>query len=139
MRAEITRRLGAPGIIVNNAVIQYQWTSVLEQSIEDYEGQFRSCVSHNVLMAQTFVPAMIEAQWGRVIAINTECAMQNFPTQSAYVAGKRGKCSKCKGVVSVPLKDEPPKAEPPRVPVPVGGPPLGPREVVATVGGPRRG
>jgi len=25
-----------------------------------------------------------------VIAINTECAMQNFPNQSAYVAGKRG-------------------------------------------------
>jgi 3-oxoacyl-[acyl-carrier protein] reductase len=25
-----------------------------------------------------------------VIAINTECAMQNFPNQSAYVSGKRG-------------------------------------------------
>jgi 3-oxoacyl-[acyl-carrier protein] reductase len=33
---------------------------------------------------------MIEKQWGRVIAINTECAMQNFPNQSAYVSGKRG-------------------------------------------------
>ena len=27
---------------------------------------------------------------GRVIGINTECAMQNFVTQSAYVSGKRG-------------------------------------------------
>jgi len=40
---------------------------------------------HNVLMAQTFVPAMIERRFGRVIAINTECAMQNLPSQSAYV------------------------------------------------------
>ena len=33
---------------------------------------------------------MIEQKYGRVIGINTECAMQNAPTQSAYVAGKRG-------------------------------------------------
>jgi 3-oxoacyl-[acyl-carrier protein] reductase len=43
-----------------------------------------------VHMAQAFVPGMIEKKWGRVIAINTECAMQNAPGQSAYVSGKRG-------------------------------------------------
>ena len=91
MRATVTRELGAPHIIVNNAVAQYQpWTNVLEQSLEDYESQFRSCVLHNVLMAQTFVPAMVDAKWGRVIGINTDCAMQNFASQSAYVSGKRG-------------------------------------------------
>jgi 3-oxoacyl-[acyl-carrier protein] reductase len=91
MRDAVTEELGAADIIVNNAVIQYDWTSVLEQSPEDYEGQFRSCVLHNVLMAQAFVPGMIAGgKGGRVIGINTECAMQNFPSQSAYVAGKRG-------------------------------------------------
>lgn len=90
MRDVVAAALGAPDIIVDNAVVQYRWTSVLEQPLEDYESQYRSCVVQNVLMAKTFVPAMIRAGWGRVIAINTECAMQNFPTQSAYVAGKRG-------------------------------------------------
>ena len=90
MRDAVTAEMGAPDIIVNNAVIQYAWTGVLEQPLEDYESQFRSCVIHNLLMARAFVPAMIEKGWGRVIAINTECAMQNFPGQSAYVAGKRG-------------------------------------------------
>lgn len=90
MQAEIQKKLGSPDIIVNNAVIQYRWTSVLEQSEEDYESQFRSCVLHNVNMAKVFVPAMKQKRWGRVIAINTECAMQNAPTQSAYVSGKRG-------------------------------------------------
>jgi 3-oxoacyl-[acyl-carrier protein] reductase len=90
MCALVVEKLGAPDIIVNNAVIQYQWTDVLEQSPADYEGQFRSCVMQNVLMAQAFVPQMIEKKWGRVIAISTECAMQNFPHQSAYVSGKRG-------------------------------------------------
>ncbi len=79
-----------PDIVVNNAVIQYPWKPLLEQPVEDYESQFRSCVLHNVHMAQAFVPAMIARGWGRVIAINTECSMQMFPTQSAYVGGKRG-------------------------------------------------
>jgi 3-oxoacyl-[acyl-carrier protein] reductase len=90
MRDEVSRQLGAPNIIVNNAVIQYAWTSVLEQSLEGYRSQFESCVLHNVLMAQAFVPAMIAQKWGRVIAINTECALQCWPSQSAYAAGKRG-------------------------------------------------
>jgi 3-oxoacyl-[acyl-carrier protein] reductase len=90
LRDEVTRQLGAPDIIVNNAVIQYQWVPVLQQSPADYRSQFESCVLHNVLMAQAFVPAMIAKKWGRVIAINTECAMQCWPNQSAYVSGKRG-------------------------------------------------
>ncbi|RKU20243.1 short-chain dehydrogenase [Candidatus Poribacteria bacterium] len=90
MRDAVVNTLGAADIIVNNAVIQYNWTSVLEQSPEDYESQFQSCVLHNVYMAQAFVPAMIEAEWGRVISINTECSMQNFAGQSAYTSGKRG-------------------------------------------------
>lgn len=90
MKEKVITGLGDAGIIVNNAVIQYNWVPVLEQNPEDYEGQFRSCVMHNVHMAQAFIPGMIRNRWGRVIAINTECAMQNFPNQSAYVSGKRG-------------------------------------------------
>ena len=90
MRDVVSEELGPADIIVNNAVIQYTWTSVLEQSAEDYESQFQSCVLHNVYMAQAFVPAMIESGWGRVISINTECSMQNFERQSAYTSGKRG-------------------------------------------------
>ena len=90
MKEKIESSFGAPNILVNNAVIQYKWVHILDQNPADYESQFRSCVLHNVLMSQAFVPAMIQKKWGRVIAINTECAMQNLPNQSAYVSGKRG-------------------------------------------------
>lgn len=91
MRDQIIDKLGAADVIVTNAVIQYNWTTVLEQAPEDYEGQFRSCVMQNVHMAKAFVPEIIEkGKGGRVIGINTECAMQNFPTYSAYTSGKRG-------------------------------------------------
>ncbi len=78
-------------ILVNNAVSQYAWTTVLEQNPADYVDQFQTCVLHNLHMAKAFVPDMIEAgKGGRIVAINTECAMQNDVTQSAYVAAKRG-------------------------------------------------
>jgi 3-oxoacyl-[acyl-carrier protein] reductase len=86
----VADQLGPVDILVNNAVIQYRWRSVLEQPVSDYESQFRSCVAHNVLMAQAFVPGMVERGWGRVIGISTECAMQCLPGQSAYASGKRG-------------------------------------------------
>jgi 3-oxoacyl-[acyl-carrier protein] reductase len=92
MRDRISTALGPPTILVNNAVVQcHPWKSVLEQPLADYEGQFRSSVIHNVLMARAFVPGIIRGgKGGRIIAISTECAMQAFPTQSAYISGKRG-------------------------------------------------
>ena len=90
MRDWLNEQQFYPDIVVDNAVVQYVWKSVLEQNPEDYESQFRSCVMQNVFMAKAFVPHMIERNSGRFIGINTECAMQMLPNQSAYVAGKRG-------------------------------------------------
>jgi 3-oxoacyl-[acyl-carrier protein] reductase len=91
MKDKVCAALGAPQIIINNAVIQYApWKSVIEQNLSDYESQFNSCVMHNVYMAKAFVPEMIKNKYGRVISINTECSMQMLAGQSAYVAAKRG-------------------------------------------------
>lgn len=90
MKEACIAQLGQPDIVINNAVSQYQWTTILEQAPEDYIDQFQTCVMQSVLMAKAFIPAMIEKKGGRFIGINTECSMQNFPGQSAYVAGKRG-------------------------------------------------
>ncbi|THF74939.1 SDR family NAD(P)-dependent oxidoreductase [Cohnella fermenti] len=90
LRRTVAAALGHVDIVVANAVVQYPWQSVLEQPVEDYTSQFESCVLQSVFLAKAFIPAMIGKKAGRFIGINTECAMQNFPTQSAYVAGKRG-------------------------------------------------
>ena len=91
MQAAIVSGLGSsPDIIVANAVSQYDWKPILEQPLGDYLSQWETCVAQNVLLAQVFIPAMIEKNWGRYVAINTECAMQCTPSQSAYVSGKRG-------------------------------------------------
>jgi 3-oxoacyl-[acyl-carrier protein] reductase len=90
MHEAVEAELGPADIIVDNAVIQYAWVPVLEQSLDDFESQFRSCVMHNVHMVKAFGPGMIARGWGRVIGINTECAMQCFETQAAYASAKRG-------------------------------------------------
>lgn len=91
MQAAIEERLGAPSIVVINAVQQiHPWSPILDESIADYESQLRTCVIQSVGLAQAFVPRMIERGWGRVIGLSSECAIECGPSQSAYVAGKRG-------------------------------------------------
>ena len=89
MKAQIVKEMGAPDIVVTNANSGNPWGPILEQSVENFEGQFRSCVLQNVLMAQAFAPAMIEKKWGRIIGINTECSMLCLPGQSNYASAKR--------------------------------------------------
>lgn len=91
MRDAVAAHLGDPHVVVANAVAQiHPWSTVLEESIADYESQFRTCVLQNVNLAKAFIPAMKSRGGGRYIGINTECAMQMHATQSAYAAGKRG-------------------------------------------------
>ena len=91
MAAAARDELGDPDIVVINAVEDiHPWSTVQEESLEDYESQFRTCVLQSVLLAKAFVPALRAKGWGRIIGINTECTMQMFETHSAYVAGKRG-------------------------------------------------
>jgi len=90
LKATLEADFGLPHIVVANAVVQYEWKTVLDQGLEDFESQYASCVRQNVLLAKAFVPAMQAAGGGRYIGISTECVIQAFEHQGAYVAGKRG-------------------------------------------------
>jgi 3-oxoacyl-[acyl-carrier protein] reductase len=90
MRATIEGTLGAPSILVLNAVSKYAWKPVLEQPLEDFEDQFESCVAQTVLVTQAFAPAMVARGSGRIIGISSEAALQCYTLHSAYAAGKRG-------------------------------------------------
>lgn len=90
MQKSIENELGNPQIAVCNAVIQYEWKPVLGQDITDYYSQFESCVMQNVYMAKAFVPDMMSKNYGRFIAINTECSAMAEANCSAYTSAKRG-------------------------------------------------
>jgi 3-oxoacyl-[acyl-carrier protein] reductase len=90
LKNALPSELAKPTIVVANAVTQYVWKPLIEQPLEDFDSQYATCTRQLVILAKLFAPAMIDAKNGRIIAINTECILQNQPTMSAYVAGKRG-------------------------------------------------
>ena len=90
MRDEIAQSLGAPSIVINNAVIQYPWTNILSQNLADFQSQFEACTMQSVLTARAFLPAMVAKGAGRFIGINTECAALCNADSGAYAAAKRG-------------------------------------------------
>jgi 3-oxoacyl-[acyl-carrier protein] reductase len=90
LKTEVAATLGMPVIVVANAVVQYQWKGILDQPLADFDSQFESCVRQSVLLAKAFIPSMKQRGVGRYIAISTECTVQAFVNQGAYVAGKRG-------------------------------------------------
>ena len=89
-------KFGDPDIVVNNAVIQYEWKNVLEQDNADFYSQFDSTVMHNVYMFKAFAPVMLEKGAGKFVVINTECSMRCDPGAAAYSAAKRGLDGLCR-------------------------------------------
>ena len=90
MRDVVKSSLGDADIVVNNAVIQYDWKFVLKQDPDDFRSQFDSCVMQSVFTAKAFLPAMQAKGGGRFIGINSECSLICGETMGAYAAGKRG-------------------------------------------------
>lgn len=90
MSEDIKERLGSPQIVINNAVIQYEWKPLIEQDISDYYSQFESCVMQTVYTSKVFLPDMIKNNYGRIISINTECSAMAEANCSAYTSAKRG-------------------------------------------------
>jgi 3-oxoacyl-[acyl-carrier protein] reductase len=80
----------APEIVIANAVSSYQWTSVLAQPAQDFVDQFATCVMQNVYLSKAFIPAMIEKEYGRYIAMNSECSILTAPESAAYASAKKG-------------------------------------------------
>jgi len=90
VRDEVFETFGDVHIVVNNAVKQYEWKSIIEQDLEDFQGQFDTCIKQSVLTAKAFLPKMIERKSGKFIGINTECSGLYDAGTGAYVAAKRG-------------------------------------------------
>ncbi|GGC05651.1 short-chain dehydrogenase [Novosphingobium endophyticum] len=88
--AEITRReLGTPAILVNNAGIG-PFRKFLETDDDLFDQIIRINQRGPWLMTKEFLPAMLEAGWGRVINITSSSVQSGSPAQSAYVSSKGG-------------------------------------------------
>lgn len=95
MRDAVEAELGQADIIVNNAVAQYKWTSVLEQDEKDFDSQYRSCVLHNVHMAKAFVPAMQQKRWGASLPSTPSAPCRISPARGRISPASAGRTACC--------------------------------------------
>jgi 3-oxoacyl-[acyl-carrier protein] reductase len=77
---EVTSKLGAAGVLVNNAAIYHSMRleRQLDADLDYWKRIFAVNVEGVLLCTQAFAPAMIEQKWGRVV---------NQASMGAYVGG----------------------------------------------------
>jgi 3-oxoacyl-[acyl-carrier protein] reductase len=83
------REFGGVDILINNA----GWgkrASVVRAKIEDWDQTFRVNLRAPMLLAQRFLPAMIEKGWGAVINIGSVSGKSGEANGAAYSASKFG-------------------------------------------------
>lgn len=87
LRRESTSRLGAVDILVNNAGIATS-APLKAITLEEWERVMAVNVTGPFLCTQAFLPAMLEAGWGRVVNIASVAGRVGQPYIAAYCASK---------------------------------------------------
>ena len=96
--AEVTRKLGAPDILVNCAGITGETGDFLDISDDDWDTVLQINLMGAVRTARAVIPAMREKGWGRVVLIGSEDGAQPYVEDLPYCAAKAGIINLAKGL-----------------------------------------
>jgi 3-hydroxybutyrate dehydrogenase len=87
LKQQITRRLGAVQILINNAGIAPA-AAFLEMEDALWEEVMRVNLTGTYNCCKVFLPEMIAAGWGRIVNIASTVAKTSYPNISAYATSK---------------------------------------------------
>lgn len=85
--AERVAAVGRPDVLVNNAAI-YEVQSFFDLTDEDWHGNLQANVLAGAALAQLFLPAMLERDWGRVVFVSSDYGVQVNPDLMPYSVSK---------------------------------------------------
>jgi 3-oxoacyl-[acyl-carrier protein] reductase len=87
--AEEARRFGQVSVLVNNAGISrpQPWSEI---TVQDFEAILTVNLTSAFMVTQAFLPAMVEAGWGRIISISSVAAQLGGVVGVHYAASKAG-------------------------------------------------
>ena len=86
---EIARHWGAVQILINNAGIA-RAVSVADMSDEQWDETLATNLTGAYNCCKVFLPAMVQANWGRIINIGSTTAKVGYSHVTAYTASKHG-------------------------------------------------
>lgn len=89
LEKQIQSRLGTVQILINNAGIA-RAVSFLDMTDGQWEDILRTNLTGTYNCCKVFLPAMIEAQWGRLINIGSTTSKVAYSHVSAYTTSKHG-------------------------------------------------
>lgn len=87
--ATVTRDLGAPDILINNAGAMTD-ASVAEMSDEIWDQAIEINLSSAFRVTRECISAMVEKKWGRIISISSQVAFTGSANHAHYSAAKAG-------------------------------------------------
>ncbi|HXG50437.1 MAG TPA: SDR family NAD(P)-dependent oxidoreductase [candidate division Zixibacteria bacterium] len=87
LRKNLEDRLGPVAVLVNNAGVAGA-ASFLEMDDALWEHTFQVNVNGTYNCCKVFLPAMLEARWGRIVNIASTTAKIAYPHVSAYASSK---------------------------------------------------
>lgn len=87
--ARIAEALGPITIVVNNAAIT-GYVPFLEMTDEQWASVHKVNLTGTFIVTQEVLPAMVEAQWGRIINIASSAAQTGAPKMAHYASSKGG-------------------------------------------------
>lgn len=89
LRDAIAARMGSPDILINNAGTYAPISLIVESKPSEWIGAIGVNLIGPYLTCRAFVPAMIEAGWGRVVNVTSIASViPPVPTSSSYAASK---------------------------------------------------
>jgi NAD(P)-dependent dehydrogenase (short-subunit alcohol dehydrogenase family) len=85
--AEAVATVGRPDVLVNNAAV-YEVKPYLDLDDEDWSGSLQTNLLAGARLAQLFIPAMLERDWGRIVFISSDYGIQINPDLMPYSVAK---------------------------------------------------
>lgn len=90
LREELTARLGAPSVLVNNAALHPHPTAFADLTFDYWRRTMAVNLDSVFLMTKAFLPAMRTAGWGRIVNVSSAAYNAAPPNGAPYIASKGG-------------------------------------------------
>jgi NAD(P)-dependent dehydrogenase (short-subunit alcohol dehydrogenase family) len=95
--AERVAVVGRPDVLVNNAAA-YGVQSYFDLTDDDWHQSLQTNLLAGAKLAQLFLPAMVERDWGRVVFVSSDYGVQVNPDLMPYSVGKAAVIALARGL-----------------------------------------